>query len=188
LLEGRTAWAEELDRFADLLGLVATPSDQQTIEDKRTIRQLDAQLESLLSAGTEDQLRSTIHLSEAVTLAGQWVREKLKPKTVGGSASGSVSLAVEFAGREQAVFAAPMYLWLTRRAEGKLDSRCFPQEILAGVSDARVRAAAKGKYAFVNNDVELVIDTGTAELFRLTRIDGEVDLAHESNTVSEDRE
>lgn len=72
-----------------------------------------------------------------------------------------------------------MYLWLTRRVEGKLDARCFPQELVAGVKDARVRAAAKGKYAFEVNNVELVIiDTKTGEQFKLTRLDGEVDVTH----------
>ncbi len=51
-----------------------------------------------------------------------------------------------------------------------------------------VRAAAKGKYAFENNDVELVVDTGRGEQFRLARFDGDVDAVHERNSVSEDRE
>lgn len=188
LLEGRSAWAKELDGFAELLGLVAKPPHQRTIEDKRTIRQLDARLEGLLNAATGDQPSSTTQLSEVVTLAGQWVREKLKPKTVGSKTSGSVSLAIEFAGGEHAVFAASMYLWLIRRAEGKLDARCFPQDLLAGMVDVRARAAAKGKYAFENNDVELIIDTGTGEQFRLTRFDGDVDVTHELNPLPEDRE
>ena len=183
LLEGHSAWAEELDGFAKLLGLMAKPPERRSIEDKRTIRYLDAGLENLLGATTEDKAASTVQLSEAVTLAGQWVRDRLKPKTVGSEASGSVSLAIEFAGGERAVFAAPMYLWLRRRAQGRLDARCFPQELLAGVADARVRAAAKGKYAFENNDVELVVDTGSGELFKLARFDGDVDVTHERNTV-----
>jgi hypothetical protein len=131
--------------------------------------------------GTGDQASSSVPLSDSVTLAGQWVREKLRPKTVGSEASGSVSLAIQFEGGERAVFAALMYLWLTRRVEGKLDARCFPQELLAGVKDARVRAAGKGKYAFENNDVELAINTNpdSAEFLRLTRFDGEVDVSHE---------
>jgi hypothetical protein len=178
LIEGRTAWSEELDMFADLLSLVAKPLHERSIDDKRTIRQLDTQLESLLNVATGDQPGSTIPLSEAVTLVGRWVREKMKPKTVASEASGSVSLAIQFEGGERAVFAAPMYLWLTRRAEGKLDARCFPRELISGVADARVRAAAKGKYAFEDDDVELVIDTGTGEQFRLARFDGDVDVTH----------
>lgn len=188
LLEGYSTWAEELDGFARLLGLMAKSPEHRSMEDKRTIRQLDSRLEKLLNAVTEDQARSTIQLSEAVTLAGQWVNDKLKPKTVSSEASGSVSLAIEFGGGERTVFAAPMYLWLTRRAAGKLDARCFPQELLAGVADARVRAAAKGRYAFENNDVELLVNTGNGELFRLARFDGDVDVAHEHTTVPKDRE
>ena len=179
LIEGRSAWSKELDAFAELLTLVATTSENRTLEQKRSIRQLDAQLESLLNTVVGRQAESIVQLSEAVTLSGQWVRDKLKPKTVASEESGSVSLAVEFEGSERAVFGAPMYLWLTRRAEGKLDARCFPQELLSGAMDARVRAASKGKYAFEDNDVELVVDTGKGEVFRLERIDGEVDVSHE---------
>jgi hypothetical protein len=178
LVEGRSAWAEELDEFAKLLGLMSKPPDQRTIEDKRTIRQLDARLEPLLNAVTGNGASSTVRLSEAVTLAGQWVSEKLKPKTVSSGASGSVSLEVEFGAGERAVLTASMYLWLSRMAAGYLDSRCFPQELLSGVADARVRAAAKGRYAFESN-VEMVVNTGSGERFKLTRIDGEVDVGHE---------
>lgn len=187
LLEGRSAWEAGLDAFAKLLSLMARPAEQRSMEDKRTIKQLDARLEDLLNAVTGERATTTIQLSEAVTLAGQWVREKLRPKTVASGASGSVSLAIDFEGVERTMFAAPMYLWLTRLVAGKLDTRCFPQELLAGVEDARVRAAAKGKYAFQNNDVELVINTGSGELFTLARIDGDVDVAHERGAVPEDR-
>ncbi len=183
LLEGRSAWADELDGFANLLRLMAKPIDQLSLEDKRTIRQLDGQLEKLLNVAGESDETSKLRLSEAVTLAGEWVRTRLKPKTVSSEASGSVSLAIEFTGGERAVFGAIMYLWLTRRGKGKLDSRCLPQELLAGVTDARIRAAARGKYAFENNDVELIVDTGNGPPFRLTRIDGDVDVAHERNTI-----
>jgi hypothetical protein len=107
-------------------------------------------------------------------LTGQWVRDHLKPKTSEITTSGSISLAIEFRGGEHAIFAAPMYLWLVRRAKENLDPRCFPPNLLTGVVDARVRAAARGKYAFENNDVELIIDTGKGEQFRLTRYDGDV--------------
>jgi hypothetical protein len=50
---------------------------------------------------------------------------------------------------------------------------------LAGAVDARIRAAAKGKYAFEDNDVELVIASGRDEVFRLVRLDGDVDVRHE---------
>jgi len=177
LLEGRSAWEVELDEFAKLLGLMAKPVEQRSMEDKRTIKQLDTRLDALLNAVTGEQATTTIQLSEAVKLAGQWVREKLRPKTIASGASGSVSLAIAFEGVERTMFAAPMYLWLSRLAASKLDTRCFPQELLAGVEDARVRAAAKGKYAFENNDVEIVVNTGGGERFTLARIDGDVDVA-----------
>ena len=179
LLEGRSAWSKELDAFADLLTLVATSPENRSLDQKRSIRQLEGQVEDLLNTVAGHQAESTVRLSEAVTLSGRWVREKLKPRTVASEESGSVSLTVEFEGGERAVFAAPMYLWLTRRAAGNLDARCFPQELLSGAMAARVRAASRGNYAFENDDVELVVDGGKGEVFRLARFDGEVDVTHD---------
>jgi hypothetical protein len=165
----------ELDEFAKLLNLVAKPMGQRSMEEKRAIRQLDTRLDTLLNAVTGN--RQYYHPAlRSRYAAGQWVRDKLRPKTVASGASGSVSLAIDFEGVERTMFAAPIYLWLNRLATGKLDTRCFPQELLAGVEDARVRAAAKGKYAFQDNDVELVINTGGSETFRLARFDGGVDV------------
>ena len=112
-------------------------------------------------------------------MGGDWVRSKLKPRTVSSEDSGSVSLAINFHGEERAVLGALMYLWLTRRAEGKLDRRCFPLELLVGATDARVRAAARGRYAFENDDVEIIIKTDKNDVFKITRIDGEVDVENE---------
>jgi hypothetical protein len=179
LKEGRSAWANELDDFAILLRLMAKPLASLSLNDKREIRKLDTNLGKILNSSLEDQAQSTIELSEAVTLSGPFVTNKLRPKMVCSKASGSVSLTIEFSGDEQAVFAARMYLWLTRRSKGKLDPRCFPQELLAGIKEARVRAAAKGKYAFDDNDVDLIIDTDTGNRFILSRVDGEVDFLHE---------
>ncbi len=179
LIEGHSAWAKDLDDFARLIGLVTKPPNQRSIDERRTIRQLDTRLETLLDPLRREHDASKIQLSDTVMLTGQWVQDHLKPKTAEITASGSVSLAIEFPGKEHAIFAAPMYLWLIRRAEGSLDPRCFPQNLLTGVTDARVRAAAGGKYAFADNDVELVIDTGNGEQFKLTRLDGDVDVTSE---------
>lgn len=179
LLEGRSAWSKELDEFAELLILVASPTHGRSMEHRRRIRQLDEGIERLLNVVPGVQGASTVQLSEAVTLAGQWVRDNLKPETVASEVSGSVSLAIEFGAGERAVFAAPMYLWLTRHAKGQLEVRCVPRELLSGVTDARVRAAARGNYAFQDNGVELIVDTGEGEVFKLARFDGEVDVSRE---------
>jgi len=180
LKEGYSAWSKELDDFTSLLELMDKPT--RTVEDRRKIREVEGNLENLLNTSTTTTGTKTVKLSENVTLSGQWVVEKLKPVAASTEASGSVSLAIKFKGGrrggERAVLAAPMYLWLRRRGEGHLDERCFPQELLIGISDARVRAASKGEYAVANNDVELVIKTGNDESFKLTRFDGEVDVTH----------
>lgn len=179
LVEGRSAWAIELDNFAELLGLVSLPPARRTMDEKRRVRDLDKGIEELLDAVAGKKAEGTVQLSDTVTLAGGWVRDKLRPRTVASEKSGSVSLAIEFEGGERAILAAPMYLWLTRRAAGRLDLRCFPQDLLVGATDARVRAAAKGKYAFQNDDVEMIIDTGGDEVFKIARLDGDVDVRDE---------
>lgn len=179
LVDGRSAWAVELDDFAELLELVNLPHGRRTLDEKRKIRDLDKGLEELLDSISGKDAAGTVQLSDTVTLAGDWVRSELKPKTVASEESGSVSLAIEFHGEERAVLGALMYLWLTRRAEGKLDRRCFPLELLVGATDARVRAAAKGKYAFENDDVEMIIKTDSEDVFKITRLDGEVDVHNE---------
>ena len=179
LADGRSAWVIELDNFAELLGLVNRLPEHRTLEDKRKIRQLNSELEGLLNAVSDRKVEGAVQLSDTVTLVGRWVNDTLKPKTVASEESGSVSLAIDFQGGERAVLGANMYLWLTRRAAGKLDSRCFPRELLVGAADARIRAAAKGRYAFEDNDVEMIIETDSELVFRIERIDGEVDVRHE---------
>jgi len=189
LIEGRTAWAKELDEFLQLLEVAVKPPESRSIEEKRSLRELDERLEALLDTASNGRREpGSVQLSEAVTLLGRWVRDKLKPRTVASEQSGSLTLSVEFEGGERATLGAPMFLWLSRRARGKLDPRCFPPELLAGAVDARIRAAAKGKYAFEDNDVELVIASGRDEIFRLVRLDGEVDVRHERTPVCKDSE
>ena len=179
LYEGLSAWDKELDEFADLLELVATPPKERSLEQRKQIKRLDDGIEKLLNTVTEQRGESVIRLSEAVRLSGRWVDDHLKPSTVSNEESGSVSLAVEFSGAERATFVAPMYLWLTRHVKGKLDTRCIPQELLLGARDAQVRAASKGKYAFEDSRVKLEVDAGNEEVFRLERFEGDVFVEYE---------
>lgn len=185
LYEGKTSWAKELDEFITMLSLMSKAPHTRTIEEKRRISNLDSRLEILLNSSKDRQSVSTVKLSEKVTLGGKWVQGNLKPKTATSVGSGNISLAIIFPDAihdgkgERAVFVAPMYLWLNRRAKGFLDNRCFPQELLTGVEDARIRAASKGKYAVEDNDIELIIDSGDNKKFTLSRFDGEVDVNHE---------
>ena len=176
LIEGYSAWGPELDDFAKLLELVNLPKDQRNLDDKRKIRVLEKELEELLDSIAGKEYAGTVQLSENAFLAGDWVNFKLKPKTDARKESGSVSLSIVFDGKEHSVLSALMYFWLTRRAEGKLDQRCFPLELLAGATDARVRAAAKCGYAFENENIEIIVKTDSKEDFVFSRLDGEVDL------------
>ena len=173
LAEGHSAWGNELDEFANLLKIMNKPDGPSSMDQKREKRALDTSLGLLLGeAGNENA--ATVQLSDSVTLSGDWVRNALKPKTVPNRKSGSVSLAIEYDGKERAVLGALMYIWLKRRAEGKLDQRCFPLELLIGATDARVRAASKGKYAFANDDVELIIKTDSVDDLKIVRLEGDV--------------
>jgi hypothetical protein len=189
LHDGTTLWASELDEYAELLELSARPQTGRTIEDKRSIRLLDEKLGKLLDSVGGSQSRSdSVQLSESVLLSGRWVNEKLRPRTLTTKRSGSLSLTIMFSDGERAALAAPLYLWLNLRERGHLDDRCFPQQLLIGAVDARIRAAAKGRYAFENNDVELMIEGHSGDSYAIARFDGDVDVTYEPASVREDGE
>jgi hypothetical protein len=184
LKEGLSAWSREIDDFATLLTLMDKREGERTLDEKRKIREIESRIENLLNTSTTIRGTKAVKLSDNVTLSGQWVVEKLKPEATSTESSGSVSLGIQFKvggsrGKEKAMLAALMYLWLSRRESGHLDERCFPQELLVGITDARVRAASRGEYAFENDDVELLVNTPNAGMFTLARFDGEVDVSHE---------
>ncbi len=172
LLDAQSAFAAELDVFTELLGLFAISTDKRSLEQKTEIYTLCKKVEKLLNNISEESNEPTIRLSEAVTLSGNWVSDKLKPKISNSSTSGSnMNLTVDFIENETATFAAPVFIWLTHAAKN-LDIRCFPKGMLNGIIDARVRAASKGKYAF-ENEVKLVISSEKGEAFNLVRLSKE---------------
>lgn len=183
LYEGLTAWSQELDHFSWLLSLMDKLPAERSIDDKKEIVKIQDRIEKLLNSLTSSRDIIAVKLSDNVTLSGSWVNGQLKPIVSSTEASGSVSLTISFKGGrragEKAVLAAQMYLWLIRHEGGNMYDRCFPQELLTGICDARVRASSKGEYAFVDNDVELLINTSDSGIFRLTRYDGEVDVMYE---------
>jgi hypothetical protein len=182
LFEGMTSWSNELDRFLELIEIVLRAPSKLGMEDKKKILELNDNLRDLLNTRVEnDEDSGKVQLSENVFLSGEWVKNNLKPSTILKKKSGSLALAIQFGdnkkkGGEQATLGAPMFIWLCRRVNSNLDQHCFPPEILTGAVDARIRAASKGKYAFEKGDVELTIDTGKNEIFKLLRIDDEVEV------------
>lgn len=177
LLEGHTCWGKELDEFIKVLETIAKNPTDRTTGEKRRIRELDTQLEALLAAGGPGRSdRDAVPLSDAVTLSGRWVADSLRPRIDASTKSRSLSISVKFQGGEKAALGARAFLWLSKHLHGKLDTRCFPPELLTGVVDARIRAAAKGPaaYAFADDYVELVISDGKDGEFRLSRFDGDV--------------
>ena len=177
LAEGYTAWSRELDDFIEFLGQMS--DGERSIESRKRTKKLNEKLERLLDTGLSNQDSPGIRLSGNVTLKGEWSRGTLVPRIKGDELPGSVSLVIAFKGGEKATFGAPIYVWLKRREQGRLDERCFPQSLLTGVADARVRAASKGKYALVDDEIELVIDTGGERRFTLERLDGDVDVRYD---------
>lgn len=180
LLEGRTCWGKELDEFIKVLEMITKESVNRTTKEKRHIRELDSQLETLLAAGVNEHSdQKAVPLSDTVTLSGDWVAANLKPRLDASRKSGSLSITVEFKGGEKAAIGARAFLWLCKHLNSKLDTRCFPRELITGVVDARIRASAKGPiaYAFANEDVTLLIDDGKDRIIKLIRYDeGDVDV------------
>ena len=183
LLTGLTAWSNELKEFSYYLELMEKSPADRNQSERREIRQLDAQLEKMINNVGDDESISSLQLSDSVALAGEWVRDNLKPKTIKRRSSGSITLSIDFSGGEQAVFTAMMYLWLSMRARGKLDLRCLPIDLLQGVNDARTRAAAKGNYAFVS-DVDLVVTDEKGDSYMVSRYESDVDIERVSNVLS----
>ena len=179
LIEGRTLWRRELQAYIKILEATGHAPATRTVEEKRLIRDFENNLEALLDTGSSQQKSSEkISLSEAVELQGLWVTRALKPKIVANERTSSVSLYLQFGGGEHASLGASMYAWLSLRARGNLDPRCFPHDLLTAAMDARIRAAARGKYAYENDDVELRVQAGEDEIFRLVRLEGDVDIKH----------
>lgn len=175
LLEGRTAWSSELDDFLFVLGLIHQDTNSRTIEQKRALRELDGKLQKLIDiAGTERSGSESIQLSDDVSLTGRWVNEKLKPHIIASKESSALSLAVQFDTKEWAQLGASTFLWLSRAAKGHLIPHCLPLDLLRGVLDSRIRAAARSGYAFAENDVKIEIMTDTNEVFFLERLDSDV--------------
>jgi len=184
LLEGLTCWGEELDEFIEILGIIDKNISERSIDDKRKIREMSDRLETLLATGFHGTaVQDTVQLSEAVDLSGSFVSRALRPKICSSRKSGSLSITVEFNViddvPETALISANAFLWLSKHEKGRIDTRCFPQELLRGVIDARIRAASNGKYATVPDDVNLIIKTIKKEKFTISRFDGDVDIAKE---------
>jgi hypothetical protein len=177
LLEGKTCWGKELDEFIKVLETIVKDQTHRTTEEKRYIRDLDMQLEELLAAGVNEHSdKDTIPLSDTVKLSGRWIFDSLRPRIDANWRSGSLSIAVKFEGGEKAALGARAFIWLRKHLHDKLDNRCFPEELLTGVIDARIRASAKGckAYAFADDDVEMLIDVDDNKRFKLSRFDGDV--------------
>ena len=180
LLEGRTYWGKELDEFIKVLEIVYKDPNSRTVEEKRRVNELDRQLEELLvtSESNNPDNVDVVRLSDNVTLSGRWVSENLRPRIDTGKKLESLSLTIIFDVGETASLGARAFPWLSKHLHGKLDTRCFPKELLRGVVDARIRAAAKGNrsYAFAKNDIKLTIRDGDGGEYILSRIDGDVDI------------
>lgn len=176
LVEGKAAASDELDEFAELLELLWKDRDSRTTEERRRLRELEELVERLLNrTGGSAGESSGVHLAEHVTVKGRWVDERIRPKVRASPASGSLAVAVEFGGAgSYTTLVASMYLWLRQRAQGTMDPRCIPTDLLGEAMDAKSRATAKSSYAFAPDDVTLEV-RGDEESFELSRYDGEVD-------------
>lgn len=174
LHEGCSAWGDGLDEFANLFALMKKSPGDRTHDDKHRIKDLNEKLAKLFGSVTAGAPPGTVQLSGTTTLTGEWVNDNLKPKTAAGRDSGGVSLVIEFGSDENAVLNAPLFLWLTRRAAGKLHERCFPADLMSGARDARARAAARGQYAFEDDGVEVTIQADGGKKVTLLRFEGDV--------------
>ncbi len=177
LVEGIAHAADQVDEFAELLELLWKNNDARTISERRRLRELEQLVERLLNRDLgQSGSAVSIRLAENVQVTGRWLESALRPRVGASPASGSLTIAVHFGdSHDFTTLAAPMYLWLKQRASGTMDPRCVPGDLLNEAMDAKGRAAAKSFYAFVPDDISLIVE-GERESFSLTRFGGEVDI------------
>ncbi len=176
--EGSSAWGDLLDRFVGLHRVASRPRSPSA-EDAESLAGLEGDLESVLMAG------DSVTLGETVRLRGAWVRDHLRPRVLRvkeGEETGSLGIMLSFGGTggegERSDLTAKIYCWVELIARGhegfRLDPRCLPGELLADILDARRRAAIRGKYAFQDRDVELLVDGARGEEYTMRRAWGTV--------------
>ena len=177
LVDGKSAWSEELDDLKKMIKLLQ--SESISFSQKNQINEIETNLKKLV--GVISGPESAVPLSDFVTISGEWVITKLKPKIDAGGAIRGSSLPIEFISgdtknKEKIFLSALMYLWLKRVGKGYLDDRSFPHELMIGLKHARIRACIKGQYSRENDDVSLIIKTPENGKFQVSRIDGDAGL------------
>jgi len=176
MVESRTSHSEEIDRFTELLNLLAVPATDRSRVQKIRLRELQDQIQNLLVRASEKGRAPGVVLSPTVVVGGDWVTTNLKPQVAATQASGSLTLGVTFGpDKHGCQLSAAVYLWIQQRVAGHIDARCMPADVLSDAIDARARALARSSYAFSPEDVVLRI-TGDHEAFTVTRIDGDCDV------------
>jgi hypothetical protein len=177
MVESRTRHSQEIDRFTDLLNLLAVPASYRSRAQKVHLRDLQEQIQHLLVRASQNGQSPGVVLSPSVVVDGEWVTTQLKPQVAATQASGSLTLGVTFGADKQGCqLTAPVYLWIQQRVAGDIDARCMPADVLSDAIDARSRALARGPYAFTPDDITVRI-TGDHSHFTITRIDGDCDVA-----------
>lgn len=182
-----TAWDDELEESVVYLTILKKAPAARSLPERRKVEELDKRLNDVLSPQPPSAIGgATVALSDFVTLSGSWVERNLRPHAVPASESSALGVPIEFGERdgprkrERALLPVSVLIWLLRKANTGLDSRCIPLSHLTGVSSARARAAARGQYAVAERDVELVVAAADGRtIYRLTRLDGDVDVSCE---------
>jgi hypothetical protein len=177
MVESRTRHSQEIDRFTELLNLLAVPATERSRIQKVRLRELQEQIQTLLVRASEKGHTSGVVLSPTVAVDGDWVTTELKPHVEATQASGSLTLGVTFGPDKQGCqLTAAVYLWIQQRVAGDIDARCMPADVLSDAIDARSRALARSPYAFTPDGITLRIN-GDHGRFTITRIDGDCDVA-----------
>ncbi len=174
---GLVSHGQDLDNFAQLLELLWKQNADRNPAEKAQLRELKELVRDLLTRKKHGvKVEDGIRIARHVRVTGNWAAQSLEPKVERSPASGSLTISVKFGdARHHATLAAPTYLWLQKRANGTMDERCIPDELLAEAMDAKARALASSQYAFVLGDVIIQVDSDL-EKFTLARYEdgGEV--------------
>lgn len=175
LAEGLSHWGQELDEYTNILRIMQKQREYQSVEELKTINALENDLKTILAVGARGAANENIiPLTDTVTLTGDWVSQALKPRFGSNLNQMNLTIPIHYQGGEKARLGAKAYIWLRRQRDKQLDVRCLPSELLRGIIDARIRAAAKGEnaYAFAETDVTLQIGCENGEIYCLHRLKG----------------
>jgi hypothetical protein len=147
--EGKILFQDELKEYQKVLDI---NEEKMSFDDEDLKINLEKSLKEFVF-GTDD---TKIKISEVLTVYGEKVSGKLRPK-VDLKRSQKTRLIMSIDGGEPIEISPRSFVWLRRKDRTGMSNKTFPPEVHQIASDIRHKAASAIDYAFIPDDVFLVI-------------------------------